>query len=220
MIDLPNKKLSFEYENGFFLTCDPSRIGKMLAHYELYKQIIDIPGSIVECGVYKGVSLTRFAMFRKLLDYKEDKKILGFDTFETFPNTNFEEDIPLRKAFIDDSGKHSISKSQLFKILNDKNCSNSVELISGDICNTIPEYVEKTPDLKISLLNLDVDIYEPSVIILEYLFPLIVKGGILILDDYGSFPGETKAVDEYFSDQSVEICKLPHCATIHYVIKS
>ena len=46
MIDLPDKASSFEYENGFYLTCDPSRIGKLIAHYELYKKIIQIPGAI------------------------------------------------------------------------------------------------------------------------------------------------------------------------------
>ena len=60
--------LSFEYENGFYLTCSPSRIGKMLAHYELYKKTSQTPGAIVECGVFKGVSLTRFTMFRELFE--------------------------------------------------------------------------------------------------------------------------------------------------------
>jgi len=60
---------------------------------------------------------------------------------------------------------------------------------------------------EISLLNLDTDVYEPAVTILENLYPRIVKGGILILDDYGIFPGETKAAEEYFKDKKVEIKK-------------
>ena len=71
----------------------------------------------------------------------------------------------------------------------------SVELVPGDITLTVPEYVKAKPELRISLLNLDTDIYEPAVTILDHLFPRIVRGGILILDDYGTFPGETKAVD-------------------------
>ncbi|MEC4816734.1 MAG: TylF/MycF/NovP-related O-methyltransferase, partial [Scytonema sp. PMC 1069.18] len=85
---------------------------------------------------------------------------------------------------------------------------------------TVPKYVDKHPELKISLLNLDTDIYEPAVVILEYLFPLITKGGILILDDYGVFPGETQAVDEYFKKQNVEIKKFPFCMTPCYVVKA
>ena len=104
-------------------------------------------------------------------------------------------------------------------ILNEKNCGESLDLIRGDICETVPEFVSNNPDLKIALLNLDVDIYEQSVVILEYLFPLLVKGGILILDDYGTFPGESQAVDDYFKGQSIEIQKFPFCKTPRYIIK-
>lgn len=219
MIELPDKNLVFEYENGFYLTCAPSRIGKLIAHYELYKSIKHLSGAIVECGVYKGVSLIRFAMFRNLFEKQIKRKIVAFDTFETFPETQFEKDIPLRQNFIDEGGDQSIGKSQLLKILQDKKCNEFVELIEGNICETIPEFVSNNPDQKIALLNLDVDVYEPSVVILECLFPLLVKGGILILDDYGTFPGETKAVDDYFKGQSIKIQKFPFCKTPRYLIK-
>ena len=52
-----------------------------------------------------------------------------------------------------------------------------------------------------------------------YLYPRIVKGGILILDDYGTFPGETKAVDEYFKDKDIKIKKFPFAATPSFIIK-
>ena len=125
----------------------------------------------------------------------------------------------MRKRFIDESGDHSITKSNLLKILSDKKCQEFVELIEGNICETVPRFVDRNPDFRISLLNLDVDIYEPSVITLEYLFPLIIRGGILILDDYGTFPGETKAVDDYFKGQLIEIQKFPFCKTPRYIIK-
>ena len=88
-----------------------------------------------------------------------------------------------------------------------------------NLWKTLNDLCDENPDFKISLLNLDVDVYEPSVIILDYLFPLIVKGGILILDDYGTFPGETKAVDDYFKGQSIKIQKFPFCKTPRYLIK-
>ena len=52
---------------------------------------------------------------------------------------------------------------------------------------------------KVSLLRLDTDWYESTKIELEILFPRLVKGGVLIIDDYGHFEGARKAVDEYFS---------------------
>ena len=88
-------------------------------------------------------------------------------------------------------------------ILGLKKISKNIELVEGDIIKTLPKYVKKHPNMKISLLNLDVDLFEPTKIILENLFPKIVKGGIIILDDYNIFPGETKAVKEYFKDKKL-----------------
>ena len=94
-----------------------------------------------------------------------------------------------------------------------------VELVKGNITKTIPQYVKQNPNLQIALLNLDTDIYEPSITILNHLYPKIVKGGILILDDYGFFPGETKAVDEFFNGKEVDIKQFSFQKTPKYIIK-
>jgi hypothetical protein len=220
MIQLPNFNNTFEYENNFYLSCQTSRIGKLLAHYELYKQVENLPGAIVECGVFKGTSLSRFAIFRDLLGSAYSKKIIGFDMFGPFPETNFVADIEPRKKFVETAGGESISTEQLMSVLENKGVDKNVELIAGNILDTVPAYVEQHPELKISLLNLDTDIYEPAVTILEQLFPKIVTGGILIIDDYSVFPGETKAVDDYFHNMGVTIQKFPFCSTPCYVVKS
>ena len=219
MIELPNFEKAFEYENNFYLSCDITRISKILSHYEIYKMIKEVPGEIVECGVFKGASFLRFAMFREIFGNPFSKKIIGFDTFGKFPETNFQDDKKARNKFIDSAGEDSISKDQLFEILNQKNLNRHLDLIEGDITKTVPDYVKTNPELKISLLNLDTDIYEPAVSILENLYPRITKGGILMLDDYGTHPGETKAVDEYFENKNVEIKKFPFAMTPSYIIK-
>lgn len=84
----------------------------------------------------------------------------------------------------------------------------------------VPKYVKDNPQLKISLLNLDTDIYEPAVTILENFYPRITRGGILILDDYETFPGEAKAVDDYFKDRKIEIKKFSFCMTPCYIVKT
>lgn len=218
MITLPDFGKAFEYENNFYLSCQNSRIGKFLAHYELYKLSHKIAGDIVECGVFKGSSFVRFAMFQALLGANKKKELIGFDTFGDFPKTSFEQDKKARQRFIKDAGLESISSSQLRKVLQNKGVTN-VELVAGDINKTVPEYARAHPQLKISLLNLDTDIYEPAVTILEHLYPRLVKGGILILDDYNIFSGETKAVSEYFKGQRVKIQKFPFAKTPCYIIK-
>ena len=66
MIKLPNFHNPFDHENNFYLSCENSRIGKMIAHYELFQLSSKSQGHIVECGVFKGISLIRFATFLKL----------------------------------------------------------------------------------------------------------------------------------------------------------
>jgi hypothetical protein len=219
MINLPDFNRAFDYENGFYLTCEASRVGKFLAHYELYNIARQVPGDIVECGVFKGSSLARFAMFRQLLDPDDSRSIFGFDMFGSFPETAYESDKSLRADFVKAAGLESISRDQLMDVLRRKNCDHRVSLVAGDICQTVPAFAEQHPDLRIALLNLDTDIYEPAVVILEHFWPKLSSGGVLILDDYNVFPGETAAVDSFFSAQNIEIQRFSYSQTPSYIIK-
>jgi hypothetical protein len=219
MIQLPDFSRTWDFENNFFLSCDKTRMSKILAQYDLFKMAFDVPGCIVECGVFKGTSLSRFAMLRDLFGGDESRKIIGFDTFEKFPDTKFEDDKGMLEKFCAEAGNESISVEQMRDVLNHKKSNNNIDLIAGDINETIPEYVKKNPALRISLLNLDTDIYEPAVTILEHLYPRIVPGGILVLDDYEIFSGETKAVDDYFKGKNIKIQRLSYARTPVYVVK-
>lgn len=185
----------FEYENGFHLTSDVSRFGKLLAHYELYKKITGLPGNMFEFGVHKGNSLIRFATFRELLETASSRKIVGFDTFTDFPTTQMDEDNSFINSFVEEAGK-PISKDELENCLKLKNIQN-VNLIQGNILQTLPEYLQQNPETKACLVHIDVDVYEPTKVILDLMFERIVPGGLLVLDDYAIVSGETKAVDEF-----------------------
>jgi len=217
MIKLPDFKKSFEYENNFYLSSDQSRIHKIIIHYQLYEKIKHLNGSIIECGVFKGISSIRFAAFRDFFNNSSNKLIL-FDIFGKFPEADYSKDVKNRNNFIKDAGLHGISKNQLNKILKNKKIKN-FELIQGDITKTVKTYAEKHPRLKISLLHIDVDLYGPTKTILENFYPHVVKGGIIILDDYNVFPGETKAVNEFFKNQKINIQKFKNRKTPYYIIK-
>ncbi|HLF18626.1 MAG TPA: TylF/MycF/NovP-related O-methyltransferase [Candidatus Omnitrophota bacterium] len=219
MITLPDFDKTFDYENNFYLSCDNSRLKKIIAHYELFKMALDVPGDIMEFGILKGCSLVRFAAFRELIRGKSNKRIVGFDSFGEFPETAFEPDKGLRERHITMCGDESISRDQLIEVLKHKGVYKDIDLIEGDITKTLPDYLKSHPDLKVSLINLDVDIYEPSKVILELLYPRLSKGGVLILDDYNFFPGETKAVNDYFKDKKVQVQYLSFCQSPCYVVK-
>jgi len=207
----------WNYENGFYLTSHTDRLSKMLAHYELYKSIINLPGCVVECGVYKGASFIRFATFRDILESSFSRKIVGFDAFGEFPKQDEKDDAKFIQEF-EGEGGFGISVNELKDIFTYKSFDN-YELIRGDIVETIPEYILEHPELKIALLHIDVDVYRPSVVILNSLFEKVVRGGLIILDDYGLVAGETQAVDEFVDGKDMQIEKLPISHTASYIKK-
>jgi len=194
----------YEYETGFNLTSDTERFGKLLTHYELYKKIINLPGEIVECGVFRGTSLTRFATFRRMFETDASKKIIGFDNFDdVYPDTEWEEDQTQREKWMATAGSDSITVEQLKSVFDKKGFSN-YEFIQGDLTKTLPKYVKNNPQLKVSLLNIDIDFVEPTYCCLDNLFDRIVPGGIISLDNYGAFHGDTKGVDMFFEERNLE----------------
>jgi len=208
---------TFDFENNFYLTCSVNRISKIIAHYESLKMSIGIIGDIVECGLFKGTSFVNFASFRNILAM-HNKKMIGFDIFDKFPDATSVEDELVRKSFINQAGETSITTEELNRILV-KKCICNTELIKGNILKTIPKYIKNNPSIKISLLNIDTDTYDSTKTILMYMYPKISKGGVLLLDDYNIHPGETKAVNEYFSNIDVEIKKFEFRDSPYYIIK-
>jgi len=211
--DFPSFDEIFHDENRFLLYAHPSRVAKMVAHLETYRRVLDVPGAIIECGVFKGASFVTLATLRELLDPTPNRRLVGFDTFAEFPLTNFEPDVVKRDAFVREAGSRSITRDELNAVLERKGLAANVQLVAGNILETLPKFVDANPELKVALLNLDTDIYEPARVILEQLWPRMSPGGVVMLDDYGVFEGETKAVDEYFAGQSITIEELPYRAT-------
>lgn len=219
MIQLPDFKKAFDYENDFYLSSVPGRLIKPLVHYELYKQTIHVPGAFAEFGLFKGASFIRFLTYRFLLETSYTRKFFGFDMFGRFPDAESKGDQQLLDKYLESAGDQSITKDQLWSVLSHKGLSDNVALIEGDICETLPKFISENRELKFSLIHLDVDLYKPSLVVLENLYTLLSQGGILILDDYAIWEGETKAVDEYFKDKKVLIRRFPFGAAPSYIIK-
>ena len=214
---IPKNIDKWDFENGFYLTCENYRMSDFIAHLELYKMILKLPGDVLEFGVFKGCSLIQFLSFREYYEHFESRSIVGFDAYGKFPD-----DVKLDsdKSFINrfEQGGHGISESDLDMFLKKKNFSN-YSLVCGDILNTLPDYLKNNPEKRFSLIHIDVDVYEPTKCILEYTWDKIVKGGILILDDYLLVEGETKAVDEFIQNKNILIQKLPYKYKPTFIIK-
>jgi hypothetical protein len=218
LIDLPDSAKAYDFENAFYQSCKPERIGKLLAHYELYKLASGLAGAYMECGIFKGPSFLRFAMFRRLFESASERELVGFDIFGRFPRTAGSEDKEMLERFLASAGEEGLSQAQLQQLLRDKDCAENVTLVEGDILKTVPRFVKGRPDLRIALLHLDVDLFEPSYCVLENLYPHMVAGGILILDDHDVFPGATRAVENYFSGRPERIQRHPWIGAPTYIV--
>lgn len=216
---LYNLGKKFEYENGYMATADPRRFSKFISHLEFFKRTDELRGEIVELGVFKGNSLFRWIKFRDLLSNTYSRKIIAFDIFGEFPETQFESDKKEREEFIKETnGGYGIEYQELKDLLEKQKLTENIDIIKGDILKTLPDYLKKNPQLKISLLHIDLDIYEPTDLALKLLFERVVKGGVIIFDDYGDFAGSNKAVDDFFTN-GIEVKKFSYSHNISYIIK-
>ena len=212
----------WNYENLFYLTSDKLRILKLLDQYEIYKKILNVKGDIVECGVFRGASLIRFLSFRDLLEKKSKRKIIGFDAFGKFPKPNrkyknAKEDIKFAKIHDKKIGT-GISISLLKRYLKKKKLTN-YQLVKGDVLKTLNIYKSKNKALKIALLHLDLDIYEPTRFVLETLYENISKNGIILLDDYQHIKGATLAVNEFLKKNKLKIFKVSKHGRPYFIQK-
>jgi len=176
-------------------------IARFLCQYHIFEKQIELKGSVVECGVNLGGGIFSWAHFSSILEpYNYHRKIIGFDTFDGFPSINKKDgkDISKKKSFFKrkyDVKKELINLTKVFdknRFLNNKK---KIELIKGDANKTIPLYLKKNPELLVSLLFLDFDIYEPTKIALDHFLPRMSKGGIIAFDQLNNpdWPGETLA---------------------------
>ena len=136
----------WDYENGFYWFSPKTRINKMLAHYELYKSILGLPGHIFELGVYKGASLVRLATYRDALENDYSRKIVGFDAFGEFPTEglNVKDDLEFIDTF-ETTGGYGLDIEEVSTLLNLKGFKN-FQLIKGNVFDTLPAYLETNPE--------------------------------------------------------------------------
>jgi hypothetical protein len=204
---------TFEMFRNFPVFTPRYNIARFLAHYELFKKIVNVPGVVIDLGVFRGASTFTWAKLCEIFCPTDIRKtIYGFDTFSGFPEITAEdgpEDVVQDVVKGGYCGGASIENDLALaqEAMNqDRHLRHKerIEFIKGDVAQTIPQFVKtKGHGLRIALLNLDLDLYEPTKTALEYFVPLMSPGGIIILDEYAvdTFGGETKAVDEYFMQQ-------------------
>ncbi|MFH1482479.1 MAG: TylF/MycF/NovP-related O-methyltransferase [Patescibacteria group bacterium] len=199
---------------------------RFIIKYEIFKKILNIHGSIFEFGVNFGGGLMTFARLSEILEpYNHQRKIIGFDSFSGFPSISDKENKDNSLCYEGSLAVDSYDDIQqcirLFNINRPMNHISKVELIKGDICETLPKYINENPHTMASLVILDTDLYEPTKIILDNMMKRIVKGGIILFDQLNikAWSGESVAVIEEFKNlNNLKIERFPFTAISYAVI--
>ena len=198
---------------------------RFLARYEIFKQVLNIKGSVVECGVLRGFGIMTWAKLSAILEpVNLTRRIYGFDTFEGFPSVSQKDRSKLGR--MSQGSLHSDSHDELIELIKifDSNRylghMKKVELIKGDAIKTIPEFINSNKHLVVSLLFLDFDLYEPTKVAIENIFPRMPKGAIIAFDELDNpiWPGETSALLESIGINRLRIRRVEFDPYIGYAV--
>ncbi len=177
---------------------------RFLALYEIYRRILPVKGSIVECGVFRGFGTMTWAKLSAILEpVNLTRRIYGFDSFAGFPAVSQVDKVGAG-AGVKEGDLFADSHDEILQLsaINDSTRFlghvPKVKLIKGDATKTIPRFVEETPHLLVSLLFLDFDLYEPTKAALQHFVPRMPKGAVIAFDELDNplWPGETVAMLE------------------------
>lgn len=199
---------------------------RFLVKHELFKKVLEVHGSIIECGVYMGGGLMTFAQLSAIFEpVNHQRRIIGFDTFEGFGELSAEDSTGKSQHSIPGGlASHAYDDIQegirLFDANRSINHIPKVHLVKGDASETVPQYIEDNPHTVISLLYLDMDVYEPTKVAIEQLLPRIIKGGIIAFDELNgfNFPGETLAVLDTIGVSNLKIQRFHFDSGISYAV--
>ena len=200
--------------NGFFLHNDIERLRKFLVREHFFKMSLELPGDIVEVGVFKGTGIAQMLKLREIFIPASNKKVIGFDLFtqsnsykETLNSDNLKLDEYYNNSSVNMEDGISINDISYFidkmKLTNTRMGFNTdiYQLIEGDVEKSIPNYLDENPGFRISYLYLDLDIDKPTYTSLSLLYDRIVRGGIIVFDEYACEKWtESNAVDRFLKE--------------------
>ncbi|OGW47584.1 MAG: dTDP-6-deoxy-L-hexose 3-O-methyltransferase [Nitrospirae bacterium RBG_13_41_22] len=199
---------------------------RFISRYEIFKMVLNVQGSVIECGVLFGGSLMTWAQLSAILEpVNHQRKIIGFDTFKGFSSLS-KEDKKGRSEFLK-KGKlavdsyNDLKKSiELYDMNRNLGHIEKVILVRGDINITVPKYIKGNPYLVVSLLYLDVDIFKPTRTALKYFLSRMPKGAVLVFDELNSdnWPGETEAVMQEVGLNKLRIRRFSFDTHLSYAI--
>ena len=187
----------------------------------LIDKIREVPGDIVELGVWTGLNSCQFMW------QIPEKRYVGFDTFNGYTEEDIEtspnkEGLLANKGRWNHSKKETVERLQNFK---DSYALGEFEIIEGDLKQTLPKYIEEEKMKEVAMLYVDCNAYLPAIKGIEAIYPIMPKGGIICIDEH-QVGGETKAILEAADKYGLEVIETgfkfatgPNSNPSKYIIK-
>lgn len=198
---------------------------RLFALYEIFKKILPVKGSIIECGVFRGFGLMAWAKMSAILEpVNLTRRIYGFDTFEGFTSISDHDKSKYHEIKSSDLSSNSFKElNELIKIYDSDRFLghiNKTSIINGDVTKTIPEFIKNNKHLVVSLLFLDFDVFAPTKVAIENFYPRMPKGAIIAFDELDNpiWPGETQALLETVGINKLKIERFDFDPYIGYAV--
>jgi len=198
----------------------------LLANYEIFKLIQNVKGSIFYFGVYHGAGFMTWANLSAALEpFNHTRELVGFDTFTGYPAIGQADKSGQSYQTLVEGGFASDSETLLSGLFDvyDRNRPlghiPKLSLVKGDVCETLPAYLEARQHVVISAIVLTMNLYEPTRVALLGCLPRMPVGGVIVVHSLNEeyYPGVTRALRECLPHH--RIMTLPYAPNLAYVVK-
>jgi hypothetical protein len=207
---------------GLFLT--PQTLGRILFMDFLYRQIVNVPGTVMEFGCRWGQNLALFTALRGIYEpFNRLRKIVAFDTFEGFPSVQTIDGPQMTPGAFGTAPGYDAYLAELISLQEAESPLSHLvkhEIIKGDVSRTVPAWVARNPYAIVALAYFDLDIYQPTKDALTAIRGRLTKGSVLGFDEANdpACPGETVAVAEVLGLDRYPIRRFPQSARTSYIV--
>lgn len=210
----------FDAFNFFIMASDKKVFNKLISKQFFLELTKTLPGDVLELGVFRGSGIFSWI---KMLNYLGiNRRVYGFDIFDSdlLVSGIETQDRKVMSSLFQDRGFNPLGYQEVLEAKLRDSGFNNFDLITGNVFDTIPEFLGKNPGFRAAIINFDMDTDEPTYFALEKLWDRIVVGGVMIFDEYAiNAWTESDAVDRFVSEKNLQIKGTNLDSPSAYIIK-
>jgi hypothetical protein len=211
----------FDAFNTFIMSADKKVFEKLISKNYFLDLTKHIPGDVVELGVFRGSGI--FGWLKMLSYLGLNRRVYGFDIFdsELLLSSITTQDRNIMSSLFEDRGFDPLGYEELLRARIANSGFSNFDLVSGDVFNSIPNFLESNPGFRASVINFDLDTEEPTYFALTHMWERLVIGGVLVFDEYAINEWtESSAVDRFVKEKGLRLQSTNIYSPSAYVLKT